>query len=953
MDAATVLLILNILFVVFLIAGFLGGLCGAKKSTLKFVCFIVGIIIAALITPLVSSAVLKIEITYNNELTSIKDILLSLITQALNTSDMVSSNPAFAELLQNIPLMIGNLFVFIVLVYVVSLFSWVVYKVLASVFIKKDKYEVKDGKKVKIKSKKYRLVGGLIGLVQGMVLMFVTFFPISGLVGLVTELSQQTVVVAAEENAELTPTAKLLRENLPKEIMDIIEAYDKSIISKTTGVLGLDDACFNNVSSVKVNGYTISLRDEVVTISNIYDNVSYIFDLDFSSIRAIKQVDFAKLEKAINYVFDSNAIQSILPELVNYGFDELLKIDDVTSNKDYYDCISLIKKEFNTNNQVANNLKIELLSCVNIIETFVNTGVFDEVFPENNEVNINNILDLLSANNKKVYYEIIDEMFESKLLSSTSSVIVNKGVELLEKELSLTLEEEVNLGRIDISDETTVINKQDIKSMGAYVLNVYDVVKDINFDSVNSDFRILFNYNLGEAIINLGEAAEIFKNMPVFSSTGIYSNLMATLNKTQYNKYVDFEVFTTDSIWADETKLLAKVFNEIVESNALSYLDKTSEGSYTITDENISKFIACLAVSEEVDGTQKSHIRKILEPLFESKAFKKMFELGLGELGSIVNNMGNLIVEGGELGTLNTSDLYEEKERKNILDFFDNAVAYVKDIDIIELKEDPFMIILESDLARLGSALDSIKLTSLFGDNVSGDNVVRGVYSKLIELLKQTEYADYIGFDYFLQSDFSWNTELAATSDMIAILIDRVISTSIEEVPLIKYIIQGGDWEFVLEQISSEDLTNIFTPLLESKIFEPTAVMALNKINEEIKNIVGDFGNIIPNIEDIPAEEIGQIVEIVTDVADLIEEFTKEDFDITTLATGENKEKLSSLLNSMQDNANNNGVFEQTYNSLVDYVSNDETIGSQVVDLISGYEDGQIDWVNVINQLIA
>ena len=55
----------------------------------------------------------------------------------------------------------------------------------------------------------------------------------------------------------------------------------------------------------------------------------------------------------------------------------------------------------------------------------------------------------------------------------------------------------------------------------------------------------------------------------------------------------------------------------------------------------------------------------------------------------------------------------------------------------------------------------------------------------------------------------------------------------------------------------------------------------------------------------------------------------------------------------MQDNANNNGVFEQTYNSLVDYVSNDETIGSQVVDLISGYEDGQIDWANVINQLIA
>ena len=278
MTPAVLMLILNIVFVVFIGVGFLQGLCGIKKSALKFTCFIVGIVISAFLTPVISKAVMQIQIPYNGQIMSLSNIVLDVINQSLNLQEITSATPALAELFKNIPLMVGNLLVFIILCYVISFFSWIIYKILALVFIKKDAYEMKGGKKVKVKTKKYRLWGGALGLVQGFIMMFVTFAPISGVIGLVNDLSATTAVVAAaEENTELSPTAKIINENLPKEIQELLSAYEKTALGWSTGILGLDDVTLNNISSIKVNDYRISLRDEVLTLANVYDNVSFLF----------------------------------------------------------------------------------------------------------------------------------------------------------------------------------------------------------------------------------------------------------------------------------------------------------------------------------------------------------------------------------------------------------------------------------------------------------------------------------------------------------------------------------------------------------------------------------------------------------------------------------------------------------------------------------------------------
>ena len=218
MTPAILMLILNIVFVIFIGIGFLQGLCGVKKSALKFTCFIVGIVLSAFLTPVISKSVMQIQISHNGQMLTLSNVVLDMINQSLNLKDVTAATPALAELFQNIPLMVGNLLVFIVLCYIMSFISWVIYKILALVCIKKDEYKIEQGKKVKVKTKKYRWWGGAIGVLQGFILMFVTFAPISGMIGLVNDLSTATVVVAEENvETELSPTALLINEKIVKE----------------------------------------------------------------------------------------------------------------------------------------------------------------------------------------------------------------------------------------------------------------------------------------------------------------------------------------------------------------------------------------------------------------------------------------------------------------------------------------------------------------------------------------------------------------------------------------------------------------------------------------------------------------------------------------------------------------------------------------------------------------
>lgn len=956
MDTGMILLILNILFALFLVLGFLFGFIkGLKKSALRIAFFLVSIIIAGVITPFISRLILNIQITYNGELTSIEDIILSYINSSAQVSEITQASPTLLSLIENMPVMLVNLLSFVVLTYLVNLVGWVLYMVIACVFFKDKKVVDETGKKVKPKQKKWRILGGLVGAVQGLTLAFLTFLPLSGLAGLYTDISTSTQVVEADEgqDSNLSLSAQFLNENVPQEVKDYIKVYNDSAIAKFSGAIGLDDAIFNQVASVRVNNTKISLRDEVLNIANVYDNVGFLVDVDFSSFDTLKTLNYNSLLRAVDYIFNSNLLTTALPELVDYGFDKVLQMDEVQKDQSYVELIEVVRDELKKDEGVNENLKNDVVAVISTAKIMADEGIFEQI-PTNEEItnqNISNILDILSANNKEVFNQIIDNIFNSKILNKAVIFGLNYGVDMLEDELkTLTQDDTLTLNNISLRDENMTLKKGEVSSLLSSAINIFKDVLEEDLNAINDNYLLIFDFNLEDIIANIGSMMNALQKMNVFNQTGIYDQIVTALGETEYNNYIDFEIFKGDNVWLNETQSLAKVVSNIRKSQAISYIQKGTDGNYYIKDENVTKLFKNLIATTEVQGENKTLIRQIIEPIYNSDAFKKLIKVAFENLNGVINDLGDMLKEGTVLGDINYDSLYVETEKENFFAFVDNISSYLSTLDLVKFKENTFEEILSSNLSLFGSCIDSIRASSIFGDIKAEQGTIKGIYTNLIDTLMQTKLNQFMDFNCFKDETFSFSAEFAELQPVIDLMLEKQIVDGDKTYNLISYILEVGNLENMLDQITAEDVTNIFTPLMNNKIFRPVGVLVVNSINAQIKDYVGNLGVDIPvDLDNLTDDEIQDVVNVLGAVTEIASDIMNSS-SISDIVNGESAENLAGLLDTLEDSANNQGVFESAYNAMLDYVQTDSEVGSLIEEQIANNtQDGDIDWVGVIN----
>ena len=955
MDTGMILLILNILFALFLVLGFLFGFIkGLKKSALRIAFFLVSIIIAGVITPFISRLILNIQITYNGELTSIEDIILSYINSSAQVSEITQASPTFLSLIENMPVMLVNLLSFVVLTYLVNLVGWVLYMVIACVFFKDKKVVDETGKKVKPKQKKWRIFGGLVGAVQGLTLAFLTFLPLSGLVGLYTDISISTQVVEADEgqDSNLSLSAQFLNENVPQEVKDYIKVYNDSAIAKFSGAIGLDDAIFNQVASVRVNNTKISLRDEVLNIANVYDNVGFLVDVDFSSFDTLKTLNYNSLLRAVDYIFNSKLLTTALPELVDYGFDKVLQMDEVQKDQSYIELIEVVRDELKKDEGVNENLKNDVVAVISTAKIMADEGIFEQI-PTNEEItnqNISNILDILSANNKEVFNQIIDNIFNSKILNKAVIFGLNYGVDMLEDELkTLTQDDTLTLNNISLRDENMTLKKGEVSSLLSSAINIFKDVLEEDLNAINDNYLLVFDLNLEDIITNIGSMMNALQKMNVFNQTGIYDQIVTALGETEYNNYVDFEIFKGDNVWLNETQSLAKVVSNIRKSQAISYIQKGTDGNYYIKDENVTKLFKNLIATTEVQGENKTLIRQIIEPIYNSDALKKLIKVAFENLNGVINDLGDMLKEGTVLGDINYDSLYVETEKENFFAFVDNISSYLSTLDLVKFKENTFEEILSSNLSLFGSCIDSIRASSIFGDIKAEQGTIKGIYTNLIDTLMQTKLNQFMDFNCFKDETFSFSAEFAELQPVIDLMLEKQIVDGDTTYNLISYILEVGNLENMLDQITAEDVTNIFTPLMNNKIFRPVGVLVVNSINAQIKDYVGNLGVDIPvDLDNLTDDEIQDVVSVLGAVTEIASDIMNSS-SISDIVNGESAESLAGLLDTLEDSAKNQGVFESAYNAMLDYVQTDSEVGSLIEEQIANNtQDGDIDWLGVI-----
>lgn len=956
MDTGMILLILNILFALFLVLGFLFGFIkGLKKSALRIAFFLVSIIIAGVITPFISRLILNIQITYNGELTSIEDIILSYINSSAQVSEITQASPTLLSLIENMPVMLVNLLSFVVLTYLVNLVGWVLYMVIACVFFKDKKVVDETGKKVKPKQKKWRILGGLVGAVQGLTLAFLTFLPLSGLAGLYTDISTSTQVVEADEgqDSNLSLSAQFLNENVPQEVKDYIKVYNDSAIAKFSGAIGLDDAIFNQVASVRVDNTKISLRDEVLNIANVYDNVGFLVDVDFSSFDTLKTLNYNSLLRAVDYIFNSKLLTTALPELVDYGFDKVLQMDEVQKDQSYVELIEVVRDELKKDEGVNENLKNDVVAVISTAKIMADEGIFEQI-PTSEEItnqNISNIIDILSANNKEVFNQIIDNIFNSKILNKAVIFGLNYGVDMLEDELkTLTQDDTLTLSNISLRDENMTLKKGEVSSLLSSAINIFKDVLEEDLNAINDNYLLVFDLNLEDIITNIGSMMNALQKMNVFNQTGIYDQIVTALGETEYNNYVDFEIFKGDNVWLNETQSLAKVVSNIRKSQAISYIQKGTDGNYYIKDENVTKLFKNLIATTEVQGENKTLIRQIIEPIYNSDAFKKLIKVAFENLNGVINDLGDMLKEGTVLGDINYDSLYVETEKENFFAFVDNISSYLSTLDLVKFKENTFEEILSSNLSLFGSCIDSIRASSIFGDITTEQGTIKGIYTNLIDTLMQTKLNQFMDFNCFKDETFSFSAEFAELQPVIDLMLEKQIVDGDTTYNLISYILEVGNLENMLDQITSEDVTNIFTPLMNNKIFRPVGVLVVNSINAQIKDYVGNLGVDIPvDLDNLTDDEIQDVVNVLGAVTEIASDIMNSS-SISDIVNGESAESLAGLLDTLEDSANNQGVFESAYNAMLDYVQTDSEVGSLIEEQIANNtQDGDIDWLGVIN----
>lgn len=594
MSTGLFVLIVNLVLLFFVLMGFLDGLRkGLKKQALWLAFFTGAIILAFIFTPLITNGIIDISINISGESQSIRDYIVSLITQNEIVGGMYVEGSSFAGVVDNFPIMIANLVVFVLALYIFLFIMWIAYLIVSAIVFRKKKnkaldskvYTIKEGQAVElidVKPKKHRLLGSLIGIVCGFVLCFFTLLPISGIVGIYTDASNAEVVYADDGESQ-TAVQKLLNGYIPEEYRQYIDAYNGTIINVLGGVIGFDDICFNSLASMNVNGNKIVLRNEIVTYAEVYDSIEFLTTLDFNNM-VWKDLDFKRLNKAVDLLFESQLFRSLSSEILPYALN-YVQTSDILDNNEYKEQIlelcNALEVGFADNYQ-AEILKSDFKAILGVFETICTTGIMDELTEQT--INLNNVLDTLVADNCKNLNDILNNFFQSTSVKSLLVGAINIGLGELEK----TLPEGTNLDRIDI---TKVDWSQFKTEVNTIVQSGVEVYKDLE----NSDYSIEQIKNQPKLIYNLdykGLVREVFKILDTASKTNlftktvngtnIYDNILNAYKDSEIGKYVNLDVFKSNNnfSWSEESDVLINLLEEakplILQTENFKTIDYTS-----------------------------------------------------------------------------------------------------------------------------------------------------------------------------------------------------------------------------------------------------------------------------------------------------------------------------------------------------------------------------------------
>ncbi len=399
------------------------------------------------------------NVTSNNNASDENNALNSASANANNTEDISSSEDQFGK---------DGLFI------KKEIEDPVIDSPIKEDFDKPSKRELKRAqKKEKIKYKKHRLLGGLVGAFVGMFIMLNVCMPIYGIMRIAKEVNEIEVEHLSNEKIDLSGKTNGVSN-------EVILAYDNSIfypVSKYLGVEGLSLAEFDLLTSKTINNKRVNLRSDITSLAKTIVKADNLMG---------KYKEYTK----------NGSITTLTQEQLNALLNDSSELLEFAKKVNLVDCVAdyiipvACSIVINNNTQISDNQVINNLA-INAIKELAKSkdiNVFDETVK---------IIDLASYLNQQgllikfihndfsdpiAILQGLDEdfgsVFTSKLfslqtVSITMPYILNIGLNFLEQS--------INYGYVENEYTQTI---EDIKtSVSNFVKEAVSVAKTIDTSS--------------------------------------------------------------------------------------------------------------------------------------------------------------------------------------------------------------------------------------------------------------------------------------------------------------------------------------------------------------------------------------------------------------------------------------------------------------------------------------
>lgn len=663
MSYTMIALIINIVFAVVLVIGFLIGFWrGLKKSTVNLVFGVIGAIVAFFTTPLVTKAILGVQVSAGGTTQSLQNFIIEQLMSVEQINTLLTRVPNLEALIVGLPTALLNVVLFILMTIAVQFVMYIFYKIFAVIFLRNKKNA--DG----TKPKKHRLWGGLVGAVKTLILMVFVFMPFTSLCGLADTLMTEGDYFVADNptSAEVivdegnqdgsqdggSSTGNIITQNLPQEATDSVKAFHNSAFGFLGGLFNMDDALFDYYANVKIEGQNVKIRSEIENYWQVYDVYNQIQKIGSEGFnKNLSQLDFDKLDPVVDKILDGGLFKSVVADLVadiikNYDApDSLIPAESL---ENYKDILNAVRDSFGENLDAGKYFSHDLKLVYEAAKTLCKEGVIDELKAANKNVteeektNIINIL--IKDDNYNAFKDVIAKVFDLNLVRASVQPVTN----MLVKNFA----EDFTLKTVDTSTWTDAKWRELSENLAGVVKNAMTVLDNVDFDTISGDMLALLSkktvddgqggtkevnaYDLDVIFTNLGELIDRVCENPFFGQELIDKLLNSDKFKLELPKN-DEIIYGADGqpVLAEGEKYsYAVIFGKVVvpslktiqESNMYEQIKGTIDAKSLLT------FIA-----DYTEKKDNQFLVKAILPLTQVEPTKTLL------VGDVFNGLGDTI----------------------------------------------------------------------------------------------------------------------------------------------------------------------------------------------------------------------------------------------------------------------------------------------------------------------